>query len=320
MKPRAKRRLWLYGAGVALGAALLFAGFGITVPPDPGTRLAGASLLAQMGDTTRALQLCDQTIREHPKCAEAYLYRASILAMAGRNVEALEAYDRTLALLTDETIVRDVVSDRASVLLALGREGEFRAQREWLASTAVDYRVHLLDGLAAQSAGDWAGAAGAYRRAMEAAPDEARIAVRLWEAEMGRGEAAFGAARWDEAKAAFDAARAAVPAEPRAHLRAAEARLALRDSMGAIEVLRDVARSTPGIAALVFRAATMEMEGGRGTRAFWALQAALQADPEGTRVLLAAEPSWRRCGGDPRVLEALSQEETPAEEGLTGRQ
>ncbi len=320
MKPRAKRRTWLYGAGVALAAALLFVGYGITVPPDPGTRLSGAAILAQVGDYPRALEVCDLTIREHPDHAEAHLFRASILSMAGRHIEALAAYDRSLVLLTDETILRDIVADRASVLLALGRSAEFRAQRELLAATAIDHRVHLLDGLAAQTAGDWAGAAGAYRQAVAAAPGDARIAFRLWEAEMGRGEAALAAARWEEAKAAFDAAREAVPAEPRAHLRAAEARLALHDAMGAIEVLREVGRSTPGIAPLVFRAATMELDEGRGTRAYWALQAALQSDPEGIRALLAAEPSWRRCGGDPRVLEALSTNETPGKERLTGRQ
>jgi len=50
------------------------------------------------------------------------------------------------------------------------------------------------------------------------------------------------------------------------------------------------------------------------------LQAALQADRAATCALLAAEPSWRRCLGDPRVLEALSRDETHVREGLTGRQ
>lgn len=317
MTSSGRRRTALYATAVALGAGLLFVGFGITVPPDIGTRLSGAALLAQVGDYESALAELDVAIRENPRSVEAYVYRGTVCARAGRYGDALAAYDRALALGAAPALAREISVDRASVLLALGRVEEFRAERDRLAREAEDSRIHLLDGVAAENGGDWAGAAAAYRRAATSDPSDERARSLLCAAEIRRGEVALAEGRLVEARDAFDAARAAVPGDPRAHLRAAEVRIALDDAPGALEVLREVRRDTPGVAALVFRAATRELDAGRGERAFWALAAAMEVDPEGTASRIRAEPAWRTCAEDPRLLEMLSRNGTAERARLT---
>jgi tetratricopeptide (TPR) repeat protein len=317
--PAGRRRTALYATAVVLGGALLLLGFGITVPPDLGTRLSGAALLAQVGDYDSALAELDAAIRENPRSVDAFVYRGAICARAARHADALAAYDRALALGAPPALARDIAVDRASVLLALGRAEEFRAERDRLAREAEDSRIHLLDGIAAEHARDWAGAAAAYRRAADRDPSDEATRSRLYAVEIRRGEAALAEGRLVEARDAFDAARAAMPGDAGAHLRAAEVRIALDDAPGALDVLRGVRRDTPGAAALVFRAATRELDAGRGERAFWALAAAMEADPEGTASRVRAEPAWRACAEDPRLLELLSRNGTAPSARLTER-
>ena len=63
MATRKQRRGILYTTAVLAGAVLLFLGFGVTLPPDLGTRLSGAALLAGAGDYDKALEEVDLGIR-----------------------------------------------------------------------------------------------------------------------------------------------------------------------------------------------------------------------------------------------------------------
>jgi tetratricopeptide (TPR) repeat protein len=168
----ARRRIALYAVCLVLGAGLLIAGFGVTVPPDPGVRLSGARLLAGLEDYDRALAVCAQVIEEHPDCVDARVYRATFLAMAERHTEAIAAYDDALAHLEGHgELRRQLLTDRASVLLAGGRKEEFALARDDLARERVDAGVHLLDGLKARHEGDSDAAAQALRRAVESDPE-----------------------------------------------------------------------------------------------------------------------------------------------------
>lgn len=313
------RRGFLYGGGVLLAAGLLFAGFGITLPPDAETRLNGAAILGGAGDYDRALEICAVVLREHPDNVDARVFRAAFLSAAGRRGEAVDAFDDAIAHAGDDVRLRiDLRQDRAAVLLDAGREAEFQRERDALAREGFRRHVHVLDGFAASRRADWKAASEEYRRAHELDPADPQVSARLWNALVERGNAAVASRGFEEAREAFDAARALHPGAPAAHLRAAEVRLATGDADGAIDVLRELPPSTPGIAPLVFRAATALLERGDREGAVFALGGAVAADPAGTRALLEKESSWAPCRSDRAVKALFESQEERTGAGLTG--
>ncbi|MHC4549506.1 MAG: tetratricopeptide repeat protein [Planctomycetota bacterium] len=310
----AKRRAVLYGAGIAFAGALLVVGFGITVPPDPGVRLNGATLLAGMGRYDEALAVCATVLRDHPENLDARVFRATFLAMAERYDEAAAAYDDALAHVgEDEEMRRDLLLDRAGTLLKAGHLDAYRRERDRLAEMGSDHRVLLLEGLAAEQDQDWDAAVQAYREAHAARSDDQQIRARLWNALMEQGRAALAARRFATARDAFDAARPLFPAAAQAHLKAIEVRLAMDDPLDALRCSREVGPRTPGIAPLVFRAATTLLETGDERTAFLALEGAFGADPQGTQALFDQEPAWQARRGDPEVRRILETRQNAGE-------
>jgi tetratricopeptide (TPR) repeat protein len=315
-----RRRLILYGAALVLGAGLLAAGFGITVPPDPSVRLSGAELLGGLGDYERALEICDTVLEEHPDCVDAMVYRATFLARAERHDEALAAYDEALgcADIAPE-MRRHVLADRASVLLESGRTSEFERARAELARGGLDAHVHMLDGLTATKGGDWNGAAQAYARALAADPENAQARSLLGRAHLEGGRLALTARRFEDARTAFDAARALYPGSAVALREAAEVRLALDDPKDALAVLREAPMNTPGLAALCFRTGTRLLEQGDWEGALESLEAAVAADAEHARTLFEKEPAWDAHRLDPAIEAVLFETPKRVQVGLTGK-
>jgi len=314
-----RRRTILYGLAVLVAGALLFVGFGLTLPPDAGTRLNGASFIAGAGDFDKAIEICDQVIREHPDNNEARIFRATFLAMAERYDDALAAYDDALSRAKDEEMRRNLVLDRASVLLSAGRMEEFREERDRLARGGADYRYLLLEGLAAEKASDWDNAVLAYQRAHELKADE-QVKARLFKALVAQGDQALVAAQYDKAREAFDRAIPLFPRVTDASLKAAEVRLAQQDIAGAVAILRPLGAGTRGVAPLVFRAATQYLDRGDREAALDALAGAFVADEEGTRVLFDTSPAWQRLRDDPEVQAILNAKQETAEPALTPHQ
>lgn len=290
---RTRRRALLYGIGILAGAGLLLAGSGVTVHDDTGTRLNGAALLAGLGSTDEALAACDEVLRDHPESLDARIFRATFLAAAGRYEEALRAYDDAIARSKDDGTRRDLVLDRASLLLRMGRTEEFKAERERLAAMGASYRLDVCEGLWAEKEGAYGAADAAYGRAFATRPKDEQLKSRLYVVVLEVGREALAKGRFDDARAAFDRAVALLPRGREARLRAAEVRLATRDVDGAIAQLREAGRKAPGLAPLVFRAATLLLEAGRREEALDALAAALAADDKAARALLQNETVWR---------------------------
>ncbi|MHC4224254.1 MAG: tetratricopeptide repeat protein [Planctomycetota bacterium] len=289
----ARRRLALYAACLVLGAGLLVAGFGITVPPDPGVRLSGARLMAGLGNYDRALAICAQVTEEHPDCVDARVFKAAFLAMAERHDEAIAAYDDALAHLAGQSeLRRRVLTDRASVLLAGGRKEEFARARDDLARERMDAGVHILDGLKAREEGNSDAAAEALRRAIAIDPEGQQARALLFSTLMDLGQGAVADGKFAGANRAYDEASALYPTLTEATLKAAEVRLAERDPEGALEVLGGKESSGRGVAPLAFRAATALLAQGRTKEALRGLEAAARADREATRALFDREPAW----------------------------
>jgi tetratricopeptide (TPR) repeat protein len=312
-----RRRALLYGTGLVAAAGLLFAGYGITVPPDPGSRLNGAAFLAGLGQTDQALAACDEVIKEHPDSHDAFVFRATFLAMAGRHDEALVAYDDAIARAKDDSVRCDLVLDRASVLLRAGRTKEFKGERDRLATMGAGYRLDVCEGLWAEKEGAFGAAVAAYGRVHEARPADEQVKSRLYTVLLELGREQLGAGLYAEARKALDRAVALLPRARDARLRAAEVCLATRDADGAIAHLREVGRKAPGVAPLVFRASTLLLEQRRREEALDALAAALQADPKGAFALLQNETIWRDELSRPDVKELLETEQPSTGAALT---
>jgi len=304
MRRDTKRRGLLYGGAVAAASALLFLGFGLTVAPDLGTRLSGAAMLAGLGSYDEALADVDRAIEEHPDSFDAFVYRAAILAQAERYPEALSAYDRALEHPdATGTMARTLRQDRASVLLAMGREKEFQAARDALAADGVDRFVHALDGLAASRRGDWEASVRHWEDAHRA-EENATTRTQLHVALMQVGRIAVAARRFDDARRCFDRARELVPQINQPFLKAAEVRLAEGDAAGALVTIAGCRDGTPGVAPLRVRAATMLLEAGEADAAWAALESAFRCDAEVAGTLVDAEPVWHDLG-DAKRLAAL---------------
>jgi len=313
----AKRRALLYGISVVFGAGLLFAGFGITLPPDPGTQLSGARVLAQLGQTDEAIRLCDEVLKHDPDCVEAHLYRATFLAAAKRYEDALEAYGSALERADSADLKLNIRQDRAAIYLVTGDEAAFTQERAVIAAAGSDARVQLLDGMQAVQRKEWARAVKALEEAVRLSPDDQGAKGRLWNAYMERGRAALAGGLFGEAQQAFDAARALVPAAYDAHLQAAEVRLALDKPSEAVAIIREVGERTPGIAPLVFRASVGLLAAGDVEGALDAVDAAYVLDADGTRILLAKAPEWEPYRDRETVriiLEAVAKKD---DDGLT---
>jgi len=310
---RNRRRAILYAAAILAAAGLLFAGYGITVPPDASTRLQGAAFLAGLGDTDRALEACDEVLKEHPDNTEARIFRATFLAAAGRHDDAARAYEEAIGLVKDDEVRCDLILDRASVLLQAGRTKEFEAERQRLAKMGAGYRLDMCEGLGAEKGGAWRAAVAAYDRAAGKRPGDEQIKSRLHTSLLELGREQLAAGRFDEARKSFDRAVELLPRAHEARLRAAEVRLATHDVDGAVAQLREAGPRAPGTAPLLFRAATQLLEGGRREEALDALEAALMVDRAAVLELLRNETAWdaERESKDVRALLETEQGSIP---------
>lgn len=312
-----KLRTVLYTTGIVLAAGLLFVGFGITIPPDPGTRLHGATLVAALGDFDRALDMCDQVIEEHPDNLEARVYRATFLAQAERYDEALKAYDDALRHNDDEKLGRNLRADRASVLLHAGRTADYRRARDELAAEKVDYVLHLLDGIAALRDQKWHEAEAAFRRALKDDPNDRNALSLLVDVLVSRGTEALAARRFEESLEAYRAAQTFDPKRVDLALKTAEVLLALEQELAAIKVLKAVGVNNRGVAPLLCRAAGALWERGRKERALDVLATSYNADATSTTALFDKDPVWSQLRETTSLKQIVSKRNGNSNTGLT---
>jgi len=314
---KAKRRGILYTSAIVLAGSLLFLGFGITVPPDIGTRLGGASILAGAGAYDDALAEIELGLREHPDSMEGMVCRAAVLAQAGRYDQAITAYDTALDHEdASGDMRRSLRQDRASILLHAGRDAEFKAERDALAGDGIDRFVHTLDAIAAVKRKEWGTAAKHFRAAYDEQPSPA-LTGYLWDALLHQGRDAVAAGRLKEAETCFLDAGTLFPNEAKAFLKGGEVRLAEGDPKGALTILAACPEDAPGLAPLLFRCATDLLAEEDQSIAIDVLSRAIRADRESALALLDGEPAWAGLRGDERVTRLLTAENERAAPGDT---
>jgi len=292
MATEAQRRGILYSAGVLAGAVLIFLGFGVTFAPELGTRLSGAALLAGSEAYDEALKEVDLGIREHPEELDGYIFRAAILAQARRYDDALAAYDAALGHDHATGDIRlELLQDRASILLTLGRMEEFDAACADLDANGGARHVHTLRGLAACQKRDYPDAARHFEAAL-AIDDTDQIRGRVWDVLLTWGRDLVAEGRLPEARRCFQRAGELIPANAIAFLKGAEVRLAENDADGALAVMAGCKADTPGAAPLFVRIATAYLARGDSDQALSCLSDAITCDREATEVLVKQEPAW----------------------------
>lgn len=308
-----KRRVILYASCIVAAAGLLFAGFGITIPPDPGARLSGAPILASLGDFDGAIATCDTVLKEHPDNLDARVYKATFLAQAQRFDEALSSYDEALAHTgTNADLRRRLRADRASVLIHAGRLEEFQRERDDLAKQRVDKSIHMLDGMLARKQGDTVKAEQAFRRALDEDADYNPARSLLVDVLATRGEKALAERKFPAAHAAYAAALSLDEARVDIGLKLAEVRIAMGEHEAAAQLLIKIGKK-PGVVPLVFRVATARLETKDVEGALDALAGAYEVDAEVTRTLFKKSPAWEGMR-DGKTLEDLVSKQNGSNE------
>ena len=282
---RTTRRVLLYAAGVTVLAGLGYAGFLYDPPPDAMIRLEGARTLAVAGNFEAALDVCDLVATEHPGSFEERLFRAAILAQAERYEEALDVYDAVLAAAPDPGVRRDLLLDRASVLLALGRHEDVDAARAELAEDPRDHRPHLLDATMAEREGRWVDAIEAYGAAgAKLAADEQDTS-------------------WVDARRVRSHMLAARAARDAGHLRAAA------------DHFDEAAALAPESVLARMEGARVWLQAGMVADAIARVEQAHAIDPRAVERELQNDASWELLRDDERIR-ALSRNETTADEAV----
>ena len=144
-------------------------------PDNVAARLLAARLARMAGDFDRALSHLDRVIALAPQ-REAFIEKARTLDQAGLRPQARQAWKAIL----------DAIPDHVEAAARLGRlaweDGEIALAAKFLeraTQTEVPASVWFDLGLVRQDMRDYAGAAAAYRKAIELKPDHAEATFNL---------------------------------------------------------------------------------------------------------------------------------------------
>jgi tetratricopeptide (TPR) repeat protein len=171
----------LHGSGDLTGAEQLYTG----ILSADSTNFTALHLLgvirAQQGRNAEALPLMEAAIRSNPRSASALTNRGNVLMSLGRQQEALESYDGSLALQADA----ETLFNRAVALQALCRFQESVAAYDALLSQRPDHAQAWANrGNALHELRRYPEALASYDQALRAMPANAQIltnrSISLW--------------------------------------------------------------------------------------------------------------------------------------------
>ncbi len=145
-------------------------------------RLRLGQIRAEQGEATLAREQFEKALELEPDCAPAYQGLGELAAAAGDDRAAVEAYSQALDLDPRATALHYLLGlsyrnlgDLEKAQLHLAQRGEVATRipdplLNPLASRAASSQFYLVQGAEALEAGDFSGAAAAYRQALEKAP------------------------------------------------------------------------------------------------------------------------------------------------------
>jgi tetratricopeptide (TPR) repeat protein len=266
--------------------------------------LLGA-LECQRRDYEVAVTFLQQAVRADPRCAAPHAVLGMALLELGRSKEALESYDRALALDPDNS---ELLNNRSNALLQQGRVEEaiegydralarkpdyvaahvnragalLRQKRSEAALGALD-RALAIDPVNVRALNDRAVALVGLRRPTEALACIERalkIGPRSAEALNNRGNALLGLTRPVEALASFDEALALAADDPQALNNRGNALRALNRAQEALSCYDRALRGKPGSSEILSNRGNVLRDLGRHEEALSSYARSLALDPD----------------------------------------
>jgi predicted O-linked N-acetylglucosamine transferase (SPINDLY family) len=208
---------------------------------DRVAELSRAGTIAlQAGDLERAITLMTQAVEAAPQDPALRFNLANVLRSVGRHVQALDQYDRVLALKPDSA---GVWFNRGNALRDLGRDAEAVDSYGRVAALRPDFTAaHYNCGNALVALGRPLEAVASFDRAIDLAGDHA-------EAHANRGAALSALRRFEAAVGSFERAIEIAPDHAAAHLGRGNALLELRRDGAAIASYQTAVELDPDLAA-----------------------------------------------------------------------
>lgn len=226
------------------------------------SRLVGARLKATQGMASRALDVLEKLLEDHPRHYEALLLKGDVLRGMGRHAEALGAHSLALSLRPSEREAALRIKDdyKASGNWDAAHDLLERMRERWPNDTAVlaDMRdVNL-------ARGDFRRALLAQKELLAAADENDRTAerVKMTEVSLLYGEHLMADGKPDAAREQFDAAALLQPDFLAARMLLAESLTALQRHDGAEAALMKEFRATHNLIPLLRLAALARAAGG----------------------------------------------------------
>ena len=190
----ATARAILYPAALVVIAALVFLGFMWKPAPDDATLLSGADVLVRAGALDAAEESARAVLGHDPKNLDALLILGAVEEKRGHEKSALDLYRKSLVVVDDEDVARDIELSVADLHRRLGQNDECT---EMLASIESKrgtlWQVERMRGVLAREAGDLEGALERFVRMGELADDPTEATLRQVSCLIGLN-------RWDEAE------------------------------------------------------------------------------------------------------------------------
>lgn len=242
----------------------------MTHAASPQALFQEAVALHQKGRLAEALEAYDRVIALAPRFANAFANRGVALRRLGRLDEALDSYDRALAL---DPGSADAHANRGNVLQDLGRFEEALSSQEAacrLRPKDPTFENNL--GNALQSLGRQAEALAHYEAALAAKPDYPT-------AHFNRGITLAAMERAEEALASYDRAIALRPDYAEAHGNRGTLLISLRRFDEGLASLQTAVALKPGDAGALNKLGVALMAAGQVETALATFEAALLKDP-----------------------------------------
>jgi FkbM family methyltransferase len=260
--------------------------------------LAAALHWRQVGDLTRAEQLCRQVLQAEPANVEALQVLGVVCSDVGRPAEAANAFQAATRLRPDNAFAWDQLG---LALFALGRVQEAvpcYQQALRIQPTFVEARCNL--GSALYRVGDAAQAAACFQEALLLEPNRPELHFNLGNAQAARGLA-------EEAIACFRQAVRLKPDFAMAHMNLGTTLISLGEDEEALESFRRAVQLEPDKAEMHNNLATALLEQGQQEDAVAHFREALRLNPSCTPALVsvAVQDLFPLSADDVGRMEAL---------------
>ncbi len=190
----ATARAILYPTALAAVVTLVFLGFMWKPAPDDATLLSGADALVRVGALDAAEESARAVLGHDPDNLDALLILGAVEEKRGHERSALDLYRKSLVVVDDEEVARDIELSVADLHRRLGQNEECAEMLTSIESKrGTLWQVERMRGVLARESGDLEGALERFQRMAQLAEDPTEATLR-------QVSCLIALDRWDEAE------------------------------------------------------------------------------------------------------------------------